>query len=113
MADAAAGSRFYQLEKLRMAVTHGNGKPESFGGNLGVTEGLEFFDKNFGFAGLTGASQSHSSLYVTRDGGTTFTELQLPLETVTELPPLAKELNFTIENYKYCEMPKKKEDILL
>ena len=74
-----------------------------FGGNLGVTEGLEFFDKNFGFAGLTGASQSHSSLYVTRDGGTTFTELQLPLETVTELPPLAKELNFTIENYKYCE----------
>lgn len=40
------------------------------------------------------------------------TELQLPLETVTELPPLAKELNFTIENYKYCEMPKKKEDIL-
>ena len=50
--------------------------------------------------------------YVTRDGGTTFTELQLPLETVTELPPLAKELNFTIENYKYCEMPKKKEDIL-
>ena len=68
-----------------------------FGGNLGVTEGLEFFDKNFGFAGLTGASQSHSSLYVTRDGGTTFTELQLPLETVTELPPLAKELNFTIE----------------
>lgn len=79
---------------------------------MGVTEGLEFFDKNFGFAGLTGASQSHSSLYVTRDGGTTFTELQLPLETVTELPPLAKELNFTIENYKYCEMPKKKEDIL-
>lgn len=45
-------------------------------------------------------------------GNKGLTELQLPLETVTELPPLAKELNFTIENYKYCEMPKKKEDIL-
>lgn len=113
VADAAAGSRFYQLEKTADGGdTWEMANQNPFGGNLGVTEGLEFFDKNFGFAGLTGASQSHSSLYVTRDGGTTFTELQLPLETVTELPPLAKELNFTIENYKYCEMPKKKEDIL-
>ena len=109
VADAAAGSRFYQLEKTADGGdTWEMANQNPFGGNLGVTEGLEFFDKNFGFAGLTGAS----SLYVTRDGGTTFTELQLPLETVTELPPLAKELNFTIENYKYCEMPKKKEDIL-
>ena len=113
VADAAAGNRFYQLEKTADGGdTWEMANQNPFGGNLGVTEGLEFFDKNFGFAGLTGASQSYSSLYVTRDGGTTFTELQLPLETVTELPPLAKELNFTIENYKYCEMPKKKEDIL-
>lgn len=113
VADAAAGNRFYQLEKTADGGdTWEMENQNPFGGNLGVTEGLEFFDKNFGFAGLTGASQSYSSLYVTRDGGTTFTELQLPLETVTELPPLAKELNFTIENYKYCEMPKKKEDIL-
>lgn len=98
VADAAAGSRFYQLEKTADGGdTWEMANQNPFGGNLGVTEGLEFFDKNFGFAGLTGASQSHSSLYVTRDGGTTFTELQLPLETVTELPPLAKELNFTID----------------
>lgn len=109
VADAAAGNRFYQLEKTADGGdTWEMENQNPFGGNLGVTEGLEFFDKNFGFAGLTGASQSYSSLYVTRDGGTTFTELQLPLETVTELPPLAKELNFTIENYKYCEMPKRK-----
>ena len=114
VADAAAGNRFYQFEKTADGGdTWEMENQNPFGGNLGVTEGLEFFDKNFGFAGLTGASQSHSSLYVTRDGGTTFTELQLPLETVTELPPLAKELNFTIENYKYCEeIQEEKEDIL-
>ena len=58
----------------------------------------------------------YQAWYVCQYGGLRrhllITELQLPLETVTELPPLAKELNFTIENYKYCEMPKKKEDIL-
>ena len=114
VADAAAGSRFYQLEKTADGGdTWEMANQNPFGGNLGVTEGLEFFDKNFGFCR---ADRSFPvpipAFYVTRDGVQPFTELQLPLETVTELPPLAKELNFTIENYKYCEMPKKKEDIL-
>lgn len=58
------------------------------------------------------ATGLHNESHYTTVKDIGITELQLPLETVTELPPLAKELNFTIENYKYCEMPKKKEDIL-
>lgn len=61
---------------------------------------------------FNGADFSMNTVFYNIDDKRTLTELQLPLETVTELPPLAKELNFTIENYKYCEMPKKKEDIL-
>lgn len=70
VADAAAGSRFYVLEK---SVDAGetweriNGDP--FGGQIGVTEGLLFFDEQFGVIGLTGASQSASTIYVTGDGG--------------------------------------------
>ena len=87
---------FNQLEKTADGGdTWEMANQNPFGGNLGVTEGLEFFDKNFGFAGLTRSFPVPFQPLCTRDGGTTFTELQLPLETVTELPPLAKELNFT------------------
>ena len=46
-----------------------------------------------------------SMLYVTKDGGETFERLELPLDTVTELPSESAELGFTIEDYDYHTMP--------
>ena len=66
--DAALGSRTYALEGSKdggASWTTVNADP--FGGQLGVTEGLIFYDEEFGVAGLTGASQSYSRLYVTTD----------------------------------------------
>lgn len=109
--DAAAGSRFYQLEH----TTDGGNSWETanadpFQGNGGAAEGLIFYDGNFGVAGLSGASQTHSTLYITRDGGLTFTAVQLPMDTVTELPKTAQEYGLTLEDYAYCEMPEKEGD---
>lgn len=61
-----------------------------FNSKLGVTQGLLFFDENFGIAGLTGADQSYSALYVTRDKGVTFEEIVLPMSKVAELPKSAE-----------------------
>lgn len=109
--DAAAGSRFYQLEH----TTDGGNSWETanadpFQGNGGAAEGLIFYDGNFGVAGLSGASQTHSTLYITRDGALTFTAVQLPMDTVTELPKTAQEYGLTLEDYAYCEMPEKEGD---
>ena len=82
------------------------------GGEIGVTEGLVFFDENFGFAGLTGASQSYSRLYMTRDGGATFTQVQLPMDSVTELPESGREAGFTINDYDYLSMPEEQDGSL-
>ena len=84
---------------------------DPFQGNGGVAEGLIFYDGNFGVAGLSGASQTHSTLYLTRDGGLTFTAVQLPMDTVTELPKTAQEYGLTLDDYSYCEMPEKEGDI--
>ena len=104
--DAAAGSRYYEMDKTEDGGTTWNRiNTDPFSGSIGVTEGLVFFDEQFGIAGLTGASQSYSRLYVTRDGGMTFTEIQMPTDTVTELPELAEELDFTAADYDYLCMP--------
>lgn len=109
--DAAAGSRFYEMDQTRDGgVSWNKLNADPFNGNGGAAEGILFFDENFGFVGLAGASQSHSTLYVTRDGGATFAAIQLPMDSVTELPPLAKQLNFTAADYAYDEMPSKAED---
>lgn len=109
--DAAAGSRYYQLEHTTDGGTSWrNVNPDPFQGNGGAAQGLIFYDENFGFAGLSGASQTHSALYITKDGGQTFTGVQLPIDTVTELPKTAKEYGLTLEDYAYCEMPKKDGD---
>lgn len=111
--DAAAGSRYYEMEKTEDGGSTWNRiHTDPFGGNIGVTEGLVFYDENFGFAGLSGASQSYSRLYVTKDGGSTFTEMQMPVDTVTELPPLAAELDFTAADYAYLCMPEMDGDQL-
>jgi hypothetical protein len=77
-----------------------------------VTEGLLFFDKDFGFAGLASGSQSYSSIFVTRDGGVTFERVQLPMDTVSQLPDLAAECGFTVDDYDYFSMPEKENDVL-
>lgn len=111
--DAAAGSRFYVMEQTEdggktWAVINDN----PFDGNIGVTEGLVFFDENLGFAGLTGASQSASRMYITRDSGLTFTQIDLPMDTVSELPKLAEEWGLTIEDYDYLYMPEKEDETI-
>ena len=113
VADAAAGSRFYKMEKTEDGGTSWEMCNEDpFGGEIGVTEGLVFFDENFGFAGLTGASQSYSRLYMTRDGGATFTQVQLPMDSVTELPESGREAGFTINDYDYLSMPEEQDGSL-
>lgn len=111
---AAAGSRSYKLEKTGDGGnTWETGNTDPFEGEMGTSEGLIFFDENVGFAGITGASQSYSKLYVTRDGGKTLTRIQLPMDTVTELPEIAEECGFTIADYDYYEMPEKNGDTLI
>ena len=98
--DAAAGSRFYVMEKtMDGGSTWECINDDPFSGQLGVAEGLIFYDENFGVAGITGASQSYSRLYVTRDGGRTFEEMKLPMDLVSELPQIAIDCGFTVEDF--------------
>ncbi|MFR8427825.1 MAG: hypothetical protein ACLVCH_10010 [Roseburia inulinivorans] len=55
-----------------------------------MPKATRLFTNDFGFAGLTYASEDFSMLYVTKDGGETFERLELPLDTVTELPSEAR-----------------------
>lgn len=108
VADAAAGTRFYVMEKT---IDGGSVweciNDDPFGGDAGSAEGLIFYDENFGIAGLAGASQSDSELYITRDGGISFEKIELPMNTVTELPESAKNYGFSVEDYDYLNMPEK------
>lgn len=104
--DAAAGSRFYVIEKTENGgTTWERINTDPFAGMLGVTKGLFFIDDNIGFALLAGASQSHSQLYITRDGGITFEKLQMPMEKVTQSPE-------SVQEYDYMNMPLKKDALL-
>ena len=110
--DAAAGIRFYSMD---MTDDGGNTwtriNDDPFGGQIGVAEGIEFFDENFGIIGLTGPSQSASSLYITRDGGKSFNTIQLPFDTVDKLPDSAKDFGYVLEDYDYMNMPKKEANV--
>lgn len=69
VADAAAGSRFYELEMTKdggQSWNQQNAGP--FDGNIGVAEGIEFYNENLGVIGLAGASGDYSTLYLTQDG---------------------------------------------
>ena len=113
IADAAAGSRFYVLEKTEDGGSSwDNINTNPFENAGGVAEGLIFYDEDFGYAGLAGASQSHSQLYVTHDGGLNFEKVMLPMDTVTELPELGQSLGFTPADYDYYEMPERARDDL-
>lgn len=111
--NAAAGSRYYGLEKTEDGGKHWDrvsGSP--FEEAAGASEGLLFLDEKHGFAGLSGASESHSQVYVTKDGGTVFEELRLPMDTVTELPEHAAEYGFSLEDYDYMYLPEEDGDAL-
>ena len=104
--DAALGTRYYKLKTTSDGGYNWTTVNEDpFDGNGGVGEGIQFFDEQFGFIGLSGASQTHSSIYVTKDGGKTLKEIELPMDTVTEYPPHMQEYGFTLEDYQYLEMP--------
>lgn len=104
--DAAAGSRFYVMEKTENGGSTWNRiNSDPFAGTIGVTQGLIFIDNNIGFALLAGASQSHAQLYVTKDGGVTFEKIQLPMNNVTQLPE-------STDEYDYMHMPKKEDSLL-
>lgn len=111
--DAALGSRFYVMER-----TQDGGESwerindDPFDGNIGVAEGLIFFDSDLGFAGLAWASQDHSRLYVTRDGGRNFEAVELPMDTVTEMPGSGQEPGFSAADYDYCMMPERSGNTL-
>ena len=113
IADAAAGSRYYRMEKTTDSGENWSRiNDDPFLGEMGVAEGMLFFDENIGIIGLTGASQSASGLYLTRDGGATFEEIAFPMNAVTELPKLAEECGLTIDDYDYCYMPEQEGDAL-
>ena len=96
--SAAAGSRWYDL-----SFTSDGGKnwiminQDPFDGSGGVVEGIAFYDASYGYIAISGASESHSRLFRTENGGYTFEEVLLPFDACTEIE--------NIEEYLYHYMP--------
>ena len=110
VADAAAGSRFYELECTKDGGQSWNQlNADPFCGNMGVAEGIEFYNENLGIIGLRGASGAYSNLYLTQDGGKTFSMIELPMDEVTELPDSAAQYGLEKSDYDYCEMPQQED----
>lgn len=104
--DSAAGSKYYELEKTvdgGKNWTLANADP--FDGRLGSAEGIEFFTKDNGYIGITDALGTYSQIYVTHDGGSTFSKIELPMELVKILPETAMDKGYTVSDYDYYEMP--------
>ena len=110
VADAAAGSRFYELECTKDGGQSWNQlNADPFCGNMAVAEGIEFYNENLGIIGLRGASGAYSTLYLTQDGGKTFSMIELPMDEVTELPDTAAQYGLEKSDYDYCEMPQQED----
>lgn len=110
VADAAAGSRFYELECTKDGGQSWNQlNADPFCGNIGVAEGIEFYNENLGVIGLGGASGAYSTLYLTQDGGKTFSMIELPMDEVMELPDTAAQYGLEKSDYDYCEMPQQED----
>ncbi len=79
VADAAAGSRFFQLEKTEDGGENWElWNADPFSGTVGGGVDLEFLDEYLGFFVIWGASGSSARLYRTEDGGKSLTEVELP-----------------------------------
>lgn len=106
VADAACGSRFYQME---FTADGGNawGKinEDPFIGDTGVAEGIVFFDQELGFIGMGTATEEYSDLYVTKDGGKSFENIKLPMQEIPEEV-------IGIEDYDYEYMPYMKDSVI-
>ena len=104
--DSAAGSKYYELEK----TTDGGSSwvvinEDPLRGKLGQAEGIEFFTETNGYIGITDASGTYSQIYVTYDGGSTFSRIEFPMELVEILPENAVDNGYTAYDYDYYEMP--------
>lgn len=78
---------------------------DPFDGKLGLAEGIEFFTKDNGYIGITDALGTYSQIYVTYNGGSTFSKIELPMDLVKILPETATEKGYTLSDYDYYEMP--------
>ena len=104
--DSAAGSKYYELE----TTTDGGSNwtlvnDDPFNGTLGMAEGIDFFTKDNGYIGITDVSGTYSNIYVTYDGGATFSKIVLPMDLVETLPKNARGNGYTVYDYDYYEMP--------
>ena len=71
----------------------------------GVAEEIKFWDEQFGFVLMGGASETHSELYMTNDGAASFTRVKISESIMPD----------TIENpdeYIYISMPEQEGNIL-
>ena len=105
--DAAAGSRWYVIESTIDGGTYWNRiEPDPFDGELfGVADSIQFLDEQVGFVLMSGASESHSRLYRTTDGGNSFTLVKLPTESIDiEISDLAE--------HDYITMPYQENGVL-
>ncbi|MGY3750749.1 WD40/YVTN/BNR-like repeat-containing protein [Vagococcus acidifermentans] len=111
--NAALGTRYYQLNSTNDGgATWALKNEDPFSGEGGVAHGVEFFDETYGYIGISGASGSRSKIFVTKDGGATFSEVLLPMETVETLPKEAEEYGLSLEDYQYLSMPYYQDQIL-
>lgn len=105
--DAAAGSRWYVIESTSDGGKNWNRiEPDPFNGELsGVADSIQFLDEQIGFVLMSGASESHSRLYRTTDGGNIFSMVELPIELIdVEIPDLAE--------HDYITMPYVENSVL-
>ena len=105
--DAAAGSRWYVIESTSDGGKNWNRiEPDPFKGELsGVADSIQFLDEQIGFVLMSGASESHSRLYRTTDGGNSFSMVELPIELIdVEIPDLAE--------HDYITMPYVENSVL-
>ncbi len=111
--DSALGSRYYELEKTDDgAETWKNINKDPFMGRTGSAEGIKFFTDEYGFIGLQDASGDCSKIYMTKDGGGTFTEIVLPIDEVESIPEQGTVYGYTIKDYSYMRMPELENDRL-
>ena len=64
-----------------------------------------FIEEKLGTQEFPEVLKSTPGVYVTKDGGKTLKEIELPMDTVTEYPPHMQEYGFTLDDYQYLEMP--------
>ena len=105
--DAAAGSRWYVIESTIDGGANWNRiEPDPFNGELfGVADSIQFLDEQVGFVLMSGASESHSRLYRTTDGGNSFALVELPTELIDiEISDLTE--------YDYITMPYQENGVL-